>query len=128
MNESQFVGDKEVSKWTSNIPFPCSEQDPVKWICATASDSSRNPYAVELNGLLVACVSYWPHEPGGVEVGYWVGREFWGKGICTNALQLLLANDHFPVCMDVFAEVMTQNIGSQRVLESRRFAPQLEAR
>ena len=97
----QLVGDEEVSKWTSNIPFPYSEQDAIAWITSTASSSSRNTYAVEMDGRLVACVSYWPHEPGGVEVGYWVGRAFWGKGICTNGLQLLLASDGFPAHMDV---------------------------
>jgi ribosomal-protein-alanine N-acetyltransferase len=121
-NVAQLVGDEEVSKWTSNIPFPYSEQDAINWISTTASDSSRNPYAVDLNGLLVACVSYWPHEPDGVEVGYWVGREYWGRGICTKALKLLLANDNFPVCKDVFAKVMARNIGSQRVLEKCGFS------
>jgi len=121
-NVAQLVADEEVSKWTSNIPFPYSEQDAITWISTTASDSLSNPYAVELNGLLVGCVSYWPHELGGVEVGYWVGREFWGKGICTNALKLLLKNDHFPACKDVFAKVMAQNIGSQRVLEKCGFS------
>lgn len=117
----QLVGDEEVSKWTSNIPFPYSEQDAIAWITSTASSSSRNTYAVEMDGRLVACVSYWPHEPGGVEVGYWVGRAFWGKGICTNGLQLLLASDGFPAHMDVFAKVMAQNSGSQRVLEKCGF-------
>jgi [ribosomal protein S5]-alanine N-acetyltransferase len=121
-NVAQLVGDEEVSKWTSNIPFPYSEQDAITWISTTASDSSKNPYAVELNGRLVACVSYWPHEPDGVEVGYWVGREFWGKGICTKALKLLLANDQFPACTDVYAKVMAKNIGSQRVLEKCGFS------
>jgi RimJ/RimL family protein N-acetyltransferase len=121
-NVAQLVGDEEVSKWTSNIPFPYSEQDAIAWISTTALDSSRNPYAVELDGRLVACVSYWPHEPGGIEVGYWVGRDFWGKGICTKALALLLASDQFPARTDVFAKVMAQNFGSQRVLEKCGFS------
>lgn len=119
---AQLVGDGEVSKWTSNIPFPYSEQDAIAWISAMASDPSRNPWAVELDGRLVACVSYWPHEPDGVEVGYWVGRDFWGKGICTKALTLLLASDQFPTRTDVFAKVMAQNFGSQRVLEKCGFS------
>ena len=121
-NVAQLVGDEEVSKWTSNIPFPYSEQDAINWISTTASDSFKSPYAVEMNGLLSACVSYWPHESGGIEVGYWVGREFWGKGICTKALKLLMTNDEFPARMDVYAKVMAQNIGSQRVLAKCGFS------
>jgi len=69
----------------------------------------------------VACVSYWPHESNGLEVGYWVGKEFWGKGICTKALGRLLKSGNFPPDTDVFAKVMTKNIGSQRVLEKCGF-------
>lgn len=121
-NVAQLVGDEDVSKWTSSIPFPYSEQDAISWIRTTASAPSKSPYAVELDGRLVACVSFWPHEPGGVEVGYWVGREFWGKGICTKALRLLLTSDQFPDRMDVFAKVMAQNFRSQRVLEKCGFS------
>jgi len=120
-NIAQLVGDREVSKWTSHIPFPYSKQDAIDWITATASDHLRNPYAVELDGRLVACVSYWPHERDGIEVGYWVGRDFWGKGICTEALKLLMESESFPSQTDVFAKVMAQNIGSQRVLEKCGF-------
>ncbi|MEM6583631.1 MAG: GNAT family N-acetyltransferase [Pseudomonadota bacterium] len=119
---AQLVGDEEVSKWTSNIPFPYSEQDAITWITSTASSSSRNPYAVELDGRLVGCVSYWPYEPDGIEVGYWIGKAFWRKGICTKALKLLLASDSIPVHMDVFAKVMVHNFGSQRVLEKCGFS------
>ncbi len=105
---AQLVGDEEVSKWTSQIPFPYSEQDAIDWINSTAVDSSRHPFAVELDGRLVACVSHWPHGAHGVEVGYWVGRTFWGKGVCTNALKLLLASEYFPKGMDVFAKVMAR--------------------
>ena len=119
---AQLVGDEDVSKWTSNIPFPYSEQDARDWISSTSSDSLKNPYAVELDGRVVACVSYWPCEPAGVEVGYWVGKEFWGKGICAEALKLLLAGECFPARTDVFAKVMLQNIASQRVLEKCGFS------
>ncbi|RLQ21958.1 GNAT family N-acetyltransferase [Seongchinamella sediminis] len=80
------------------MPFPYSEQDAIDWITHTTSSSLRMPRAVELDGHFVGCVSYWPHHPGGFEVGYWVGRDFWGKGVCTAALMRLMASDgHGPV-------------------------------
>lgn len=121
-NVAKLVGDEEVSRWTSNIPFPYSEKDAIEWISTTVSATASCRYAVELDGRLVACVSYWPHEPDGVEVGYWVGREFWGNGICTKALTRLLASSGFPSRTDVFAKVMAQNYGSQRVLEKCGFS------
>lgn len=117
-----LVGDEAVSKWTSNIPFPYSEQDAIDWISLTNSSSHRTPSAVELDGHLVGCVSYWPHQPDGIEVGYWVGKDFWGMGVCTEALKQLIASDSFPAQDDIFAKVMEQNIGSQRVLEKCGFS------
>jgi RimJ/RimL family protein N-acetyltransferase len=119
---AELVGDQAVSKWTSNIPFPYSEQDAKDWITSTASDPTKYPFAVELNGLLVACVSYWPHDQNGVEVGYWVGKAFWGRGICTKALSMLMSSEGFPAKAAVFGKVMAQNIGSQRVLEKCGFS------
>lgn len=117
-----LVGDKEVSKWTSNIPFPYSEQNAIDWIKDASSCPEKYPFAVELDGKLVACVSYWPHESGGVEVGYWVGKQYWSRGVCTEALTLLLNNRRFPADSNVYARVMAPNVGSQRVLEKCGFS------
>jgi len=119
---AELVRDEAVSKWTSNIPFPYSELDAIDWIRRTSSDSSRHPFAVELNGELVACVSYWPYESSAIEVGFWVGKDFWGKGVCTIALKLLLSSNYFPAEKDVFARIMANNAGPRRVLEKCGFS------
>jgi len=52
------------------------------------------------------------------EVGYWIGREFWGKGIATRALsQFLEIEKTRPLC----AYVAKHNVGSRRVLEKCGF-------
>ena len=117
-----LVGEEAVSKWTSNIPHPYSEQDAIDWLKACDSDPNKHPFAVELEGRLVACVSFWPYEPEGIEVGYWVGREYWGRGVGTAALQLMLDLPEFPGESDVYARVMLENTGSQRVLEHCGFS------
>jgi len=70
----------------------------------------------------VGCVSYWHLEQGGLEIGYWVGKQYWGLGIATKAIQHLLAGDYFPTSEPVFAKVMAENIGSQRVLGKAGFS------
>jgi RimJ/RimL family protein N-acetyltransferase len=47
-------------------------------------------------------------------VGYWIGREHWGRGYATDALRLLLAEI---TDRPVFAQVALDNVGSRRVLE-----------
>lgn len=90
---AELVGDKSVSEWTANIPHPYAVEDAIEWIKFTQSNDERNPFAVEVNGEIVACVSFWPHDFGASEVGYWVGRKYWGKGIATEALVQLFFPD-----------------------------------
>jgi RimJ/RimL family protein N-acetyltransferase len=52
------------------------------------------------------------------EVGYWLGREFWGKGIATRALlEFLQQVKERPL----FAHVAKHNVASLRVLEKCGF-------
>ena len=51
-------------------------------------------------------------------VGYWIDREYWGKGIATNALQLLLQE---VTERPLHARVATSNAGSLRVLQECGF-------
>ena len=105
---ADLVGDYEVSRWTSNIPYPYTVQDAIEWMSMGDSAFDRTPWAVVLDGEVVACVSHWPIDGGQTEVGYWVGRKYWGKGICTQALKTMLAHDSFPTDDIVIAKVMTK--------------------
>lgn len=52
------------------------------------------------------------------EVGYWLGRQFWGKGIATRALRLFLEDiDTRPL----YGVAASHNLGSRRVLEKCGF-------
>jgi RimJ/RimL family protein N-acetyltransferase len=53
-------------------------------------------------------------------VGYWIGREFWGRGIASAALvQFLLEETTRPLT----ARVVKHNVGSIRVLQKVGFKP-----
>ena len=51
-------------------------------------------------------------------VGYWIGKQFWGKGIATAALKLLLAEVDIRVLR---SRVAISNVASIRVLEKCGF-------
>jgi RimJ/RimL family protein N-acetyltransferase len=51
-------------------------------------------------------------------VGYWLGREFWGRGLATRALSELVEE---LTMRPLYAEVATANVGSIRVLEKCGF-------
>ena len=52
------------------------------------------------------------------EIGYWLGREFWGRGIATRALALFLGEVQ---ARPFHAHVAKRNVGSIRVLEKCGF-------
>lgn len=52
------------------------------------------------------------------EVGYWLGKEFWGKGIATRALALFLEVE---TARPLYAATALHNTGSGRVLEKCGF-------
>jgi RimJ/RimL family protein N-acetyltransferase len=55
---------------------------------------------------------------GKPEIGYWLGREYWGKGIATSALSELLRD--IPT-RPLYARVSKDNLASLRVLEKCGF-------
>ena len=55
---------------------------------------------------------------GQLEVTYWLGREFWGKGIATRALASLLA---FQTTRPIYARAAKDNAASLRVLQKCGF-------
>jgi RimJ/RimL family protein N-acetyltransferase len=57
-------------------------------------------------------------QDGDRNVGYWIGRAYWGKGIATRALAAFL--DH-ETARPLYARVAKQNVGSIRVLEKCGF-------
>jgi RimJ/RimL family protein N-acetyltransferase len=52
------------------------------------------------------------------EVCYWIGKQYWGKGIATGALAALLDIES---TRPLYAHVTKHNIGSRRVLEKCGF-------
>jgi RimJ/RimL family protein N-acetyltransferase len=59
------------------------------------------------------------------EVGYWLGKEYWGKGIATHALEEFLKEIK---TRPLYAHVAKHNIGSKRVLEKCGFTVSAEDR
>jgi RimJ/RimL family protein N-acetyltransferase len=87
---------------------------------AAASDAPAN-FAIVVGGEAVGGIGYVRGsdvERYSAEVGYWLGEEFWGRGIATEALQMLT---HYLFAKEqllrLFALPLADNAGSIRVLE-----------
>ncbi|HXD11976.1 MAG TPA: GNAT family N-acetyltransferase [Anaerolineales bacterium] len=64
-------------------------------------------------------IIYWKEGKYEQRVGYWIGKQFWGRGIATSALAELL--DEVKI-RPLYAHVANHNLASKRVLEKNGFA------
>ncbi len=69
------------------------------------------------DGQVAGHIACFPME-GNLEVTYWLGREFWGRGIATQALNQML---RLITVRPLFARAATDNLGSLRVLQKCGF-------
>jgi RimJ/RimL family protein N-acetyltransferase len=87
-------------------------------------DPSVITRTILFNGEVAGNVVSWV-EPVERQVGYWIGREYWGKGIATRALSEFLGHVTERPC---YAHVAKHNAGSLRVLEKCGFTVLREGR
>ena len=119
-----LLDDWQMVRYTSNIPFPYDLNAARSFIVDTrrlCEEGKALVYAVEdrLTGYLAACVGATFDEQG-AEIGYWVGRAFWGRGYASEALGrliTLLFRDHGVDA--VRAEILPENVLSRRVAQQQ---------
>src|SRR5512140_1569 len=104
---------------TEMAAFPSREREPfmAHWHKIMA-DEANIQRTILYNGQVagnVLCYPYFDQH----EVGYWLGREYWGRGIATEALRLLLKEIK---TRPLYAHVAKHNIASRRVLEKCGFS------
>ena len=85
-----------------------------------------NPAAITqtifFDGDVAGNIGSWPQEDIRL-VGYWIGKEYWGKGVATRALAAFL---HLVTDRPLHAHVVKHNVGSIRVLEKGGFSVEQE--
>src|SRR5574340_1147832 len=82
------------------------------------NDPSTRVMAVRVEGRTAGTVGCYD-DAGRREVTYWIGREYWGRGIATEALTAFLSLEK---TRPLFARAARDNFASIRVLEKCGFA------
>ena len=93
--------------------FPARDKDQIAahW-AKLRGDDTLVVRTIVADGVVAGNIGSWP-DNGQQLLGYWIGREYWGRGIATRALAQFLK--HVPI-RPLFAFVATHNIGSAKVL------------
>ncbi len=107
------------------FPSPYTPADAKAWIRLAAGDALDQVFAIDVDGFAVGAIGLKPGDDVhrlSAEIGYWLGEEFWNRGIVTEAVNAVTAHAFESLEMiRVHAEVFAWNTASMRVLEKAGF-------
>lgn len=111
-----LIGDLEVARWLTRVPHPYGLDD-AKGFLSAVIDKGADVRLIEHDGHLVGCI-------GTVnELGYWLGRQYWGQGIISEACTAVIARYFADGHTDLDSGYFLGNAASRRVLEKQGFVP-----
>ncbi len=131
----EHLSEKQIHDQTLNIPYPYTEADADWWVKQVEAETKSQGRSVNWairreDGYLVGGVGFHGFEIGKshkTEIGYWLAKPYWGRGIMTDAVMKATEYAFKEFGLErVTANVFDFNLGSARVL--RKSGYQLEGR
>ncbi len=124
---ASFANNKKIAdNLRDAFPFPYTLKDANNYIQATLNDDpSAKLFAIDLDGLAIGSIGAIFKDDvyrKNVEIGYWLAEEYWGKGIATASISLIVSyifNNFDTIRM--YAEAYGDNHASHRALEKVGF-------
>jgi len=89
-----LMDDYDIARMTSRVPHPYRLADAEEHVarCQAGDPRTNREFLIELEDEgVVGGLGLFPSEAGHTEVGYWIGRDWQGRGLATEALSGALA-------------------------------------
>ena len=104
---------------TQMAAFPSRDRDAfmAHWINKELANHNTTVKTILFDGQVAGNIVSW-EQSGEREVGYWIGKEYWGRGIATKALAEFLG---IVKTRPLWAHVAKHNVASLRVLQKCGF-------
>lgn len=107
------------------LPNPYTIEDAKAWIASTKKEKPTLNFCIEYDGWVAGSAGILLQEDiyrKTAEVGYFIAEPYWGKGIATKALQLLIAyiQNNFDL-VRIYATTFAHNEASNKVLRKNKF-------
>ena len=119
----RHINDKTIARNTLSIPYPYTIKDAREWYRKTrnvARQKKRDRYdfGIEIDGEIVGGIGIFKISGHKAEIGYWLSRQHWGKGIMTGAVKELTKYGFDQLRLRrLYACVFPHNKASMRVLK-----------
>lgn len=104
---------------TEMAAFPARDKDQfAKHWAKIRADDTTVQRTIVVDGTVAGNIGSW-EQNGQRLLGYWIGREYWGRGVATEALAQFVRQ--VTTARPLYAHVAVHNTGSIRVLEKCAF-------
>lgn len=120
----QLAGEYDVAKTTLNIPHPYPKGSAAIFIQSVIDSESKgilvtNAIIEKETDQLIGMMTLKIHQAfQRGELGYWVGKPYWGKGYGTEAAKALVKYGFEDLQLNkIYAQAFTTNPGSWRIME-----------
>jgi RimJ/RimL family protein N-acetyltransferase len=122
----ELANNENVSRFlVYTFPYPYTMDDAVWWITTGSHCNGAKTKVIEYDGAFAGSVGVTPQvgwKSHTAEIGYWLGEEFWGRGIATQVMKQMTEEAFAEGALKkLFAPVMAPNLASARVLEKSGF-------
>ena len=120
------LADRAIAHNLAVVPWPYTLRDAEAYLASPRDPVLPSLLIVERGAaapVLVGACGLGRRPSGAVELGYWIARPFWGRGIATEACGALIAIAHALGLPSLEASHFVDNPASGRVLEKLGFEP-----
>lgn len=123
---AQLAGDWEVACMTSDIPYPLSAEQAMLWMKPVRGEVR---YGIVHEGRLIGGVGFYRRPTGSAELGFWLGRPWWGRGFASEAARAVVAQGFARHKVPMFTSAhFVDNAASRGVLLKLGFQRAAECR
>jgi RimJ/RimL family protein N-acetyltransferase len=120
------IADEAIARSLANVPWPYRMRDAEAYLASPRDPILPSLLIFELGTgapQLVGSCGLGRRPSGAVELGYWIARTFWGRGLATEACTALIAIGRSLGLERIEGSHFLDNPASGRVLEKLGFEP-----
>ena len=123
---TRAINDWEVVRWLSRVPYPYQQTDAAEFIDRSAiawAQQNAFRFVIVLKTEIVGGIGLERHDKSLFELGYWITRQHWSKGIATEAVFATIYFAHEQLSASgITASCHKENQRSKKVLMKTNFA------
>lgn len=85
-----LAGDRDIARMTTRMPWPYGRADAEDFVgrCQAQDRRHDNTFVIELEDEgVIGVLGLFTPPNGHLEIGYWIGKPYWGRGLATEACQ-----------------------------------------